>query len=122
VLKVIELADDDARSLASPDWVVGLNPHASDGGLFGTRSAMRSLPRQRAGEQRMTPKARNRPIRSSPAMSGVTSRRDVPRPGSYPGKNPGFSSTGKEGVDDVNGINVSLGLPIIARASITAPL
>jgi 4-hydroxythreonine-4-phosphate dehydrogenase len=49
VLKVIELAHDACRGWDRKPTigVAGLNPHASDGGLFGPKSASTSFPRSK---------------------------------------------------------------------------
>jgi 4-hydroxythreonine-4-phosphate dehydrogenase len=125
VLKVIELAHAGCRSIGISNpkiGVAGLNPHASDGGLFGSEEREQIIP--------AIAEARSRGIDAegpfppdtffAKAVAGaydivVAMYHDQ---GHIPAKIKGFRFDAASGQwTDVRGINVSLGLPII-RASV----
>jgi 4-hydroxythreonine-4-phosphate dehydrogenase len=125
VLKVIELGHDACRRLGIADpliGVAGLNPHASDGGLFGTEEREHIIPACEA--------ARARGMRvdgPEPADTFfpkvVAGAYDVAvamyhDQGHIPTKLQGFKYDATTRTwTSVHGINVSLGLPIV-RASV----
>lgn len=121
VLKVIELGYDACRKLgiAKPKvGVAGLNPHASDGGLFGSEEREQIIPAIEAARARGITVDGPQPPDTffAKAQSGcydvcVAMYHDQ---GHIAVKIRGFhfdAATNKWG--DVRGINVSLGLPII---------
>jgi 4-hydroxythreonine-4-phosphate dehydrogenase len=121
VRAVIQLAHDACRKLgiASPKIAVaGLNPHASDGGLFGDEEANQIIPAiadaKAAGIAVEGPYAADTFF--AKASSGVydccvAMYHDQ---GHIPVKMKGFTFDPKSNVwTDVRGINVSLGLPIV---------
>ncbi len=121
VLKVIELANDACIKLGivKPKiGVAGLNPHASDGGLFGTEEREHILPAiQDARAKGMEIEGPQPPDTFfAKAVSGaydicVAMYHDQ---GHIPVKIKGFAyDATKKTWTSVNGINVSLGLPII---------
>jgi 4-hydroxythreonine-4-phosphate dehydrogenase len=125
VLKVIELGYNACRKLGIADpliGVAGLNPHASDGGLFGTEEAEHIIP--------ACDDARSRGWRiegPQPADTFfpkvVAGAYDVAvamyhDQGHIPTKLQGFKyDAATKTWPSVNGINVSLGMPIV-RASV----
>jgi len=125
VLKVIELAADACRKLGIPDplvGVAGLNPHASDGGLFGDEERLHIIPAcQDARSRGLRVDGPQPPDTFFPkAVAGaydicVAMYHDQ---GHIPTKLQGFKyDAEKKTWTSVNGINVSLGLPIV-RASV----
>jgi 4-hydroxythreonine-4-phosphate dehydrogenase len=121
VLKVIELGHAACRALgiAEPKvGVAGLNPHASDGGLFGAEEREQIIPAiQDARAMGITVEGPQPPDTFfAKAMSGVY---DIcvamyHDQGHIPVKIRGFKFDAIAGSwTSVNGINVSLGLPII---------
>jgi len=121
VLKVIELADDACRKLgiARPKiGVAGLNPHASDGGLFGSEERDHIIPAIEAARARgLTVEGPQPPDTFfAKAVAGaydicVAMYHDQ---GHIPVKCKGFKFDARTNTwTDVRGINVSLGLPII---------
>jgi 4-hydroxythreonine-4-phosphate dehydrogenase len=121
VLKVIELAHDACKRLgiASPRiGVAGLNPHASDGGLFGTEERDHIIPAiEDARAKGMKVDGPQPPDTFfAKAVSGaydivVAMYHDQ---GHIPTKIKGFHyDAASSKWTDVRGINVSLGLPII---------
>ncbi len=121
VLKVIELGNDACRRLgiASPKiGVAGLNPHASDGGLFGTEEREEIIPALESARAKGINVEGPQPPDTffAKAVSGaydvcVAMYHDQ---GHIPVKIKGFNydPVGRTWTS-VNGINVSLGLPII---------
>jgi 4-hydroxythreonine-4-phosphate dehydrogenase len=125
VLKVIELAHAGCRQLGIPHpkiGVAGLNPHASDGGLFGTEERAHIIPAIEAARSKGMDVEGPQPPDTffAKAVSGaydicVAMYHDQ---GHIPVKVKGFKYDPKQRVwESVNGINVSLGMPII-RASV----
>ena len=125
VLKVIELANGACIKLgiARPKiGVAGLNPHASDGGLFGSEEREHIIPAIEEARSRGIDASGPHPPDTffAKAMSGafdvcVAMYHDQ---GHIPVKIRGFHFDAASGMwDRVNGINVSLGLPIV-RASV----
>jgi 4-hydroxythreonine-4-phosphate dehydrogenase len=125
VLKVINLAHEACRQLGIPNpciGVAGLNPHASDGGLFGTEETDHIIPAindaRASGFNVDGPHPPDTFF--AKAMSGVY---DIcvamyHDQGHIPVKIRSFHFDPVAGRwDSVNGINVSLGMPII-RASV----
>jgi 4-hydroxythreonine-4-phosphate dehydrogenase len=121
VLKVIELAHDACKRLgiAQPRiGVAGLNPHASDGGLFGSEEREHIVPAiEEARGRGMNVEGPQPPDTFfAKAVSGaydivVAMYHDQ---GHIPTKIKGFHYDAAAGKwTDVRGINVSLGLPII---------
>ena len=121
VLKVIELGHNACRRLgiAKPKvGVAGLNPHASDGGLFGSEEREQIIPACDAARERGIDVHGPQPPDTffAKAVSGaydvcVAMYHDQ---GHIPVKCKGFTYDAVEGKwTSVNGINVSLGLPII---------
>jgi 4-hydroxythreonine-4-phosphate dehydrogenase len=121
VLKVIELAHDACKRLgiANPRiGVAGLNPHASDGGLFGTEERDHIIPAiADARAKGMYVEGPQPPDTFfAKAVSGaydivVAMYHDQ---GHIPTKIKGFHYDARQQKwTDVRGINVSLGLPII---------
>jgi 4-hydroxythreonine-4-phosphate dehydrogenase len=121
VLKVIEMANDACRRLgvAKPKiGVAGLNPHASDGGLFGTEEREHIIPAiEAACAKGMDVEGPQSPDTFyAKAIAGaydicVAMYHDQ---GHIPVKIKGFHyDAAKKTWTSVNGINVSLGLPII---------
>lgn len=121
VLKVIELADEACKRLgiASPKiGVAGLNPHASDGGLFGTEEREHIIPAILDARSKGIDVDGPQPPDTffAKAIGGaydicVAMYHDQ---GHIPVKIKGFKydARGRTWLS-VNGINVSLGLPII---------
>jgi 4-hydroxythreonine-4-phosphate dehydrogenase len=125
VLKVIRLGHEGCRRLgiAKPYiGVAGLNPHASDGGLFGTEEQEHIIPAIRAARAVGINVDGPHPPDTffAKAASGVY---DIcvamyHDQGHIPVKIRGFHfDRATQQWDSVNGINVSLGMPII-RASV----
>lgn len=125
VLAVIELAADACRRLGIESpliGVAGLNPHASDGGLFGTEERDEIIPAVEAARHRGHRVEGPQPPDTffAKAASGaydicVAMYHDQ---GHIPVKIRGFRYDRQAGRwASVNGINVSLGMPII-RASV----
>jgi 4-hydroxythreonine-4-phosphate dehydrogenase len=125
VLKVITLAHSACKQLGIKNpfiGVAGLNPHASDGGLFGTEEKEHIIPAiQAARAAGMNVEGPQPPDTFfAKANSGVY---DIcvamyHDQGHIPVKCRGFHFDKASGSwDSVNGINVSLGLPII-RSSV----
>ncbi|MEO6434506.1 MAG: 4-hydroxythreonine-4-phosphate dehydrogenase PdxA [Tepidisphaeraceae bacterium] len=121
VLKVIELAHDACQRLgiAIPRiGVAGLNPHASDGGLFGSEEREHIIPAVEAARAKGIDAQGPQPPDTffAKAVGGafdicVAMYHDQ---GHIPVKIQGFKYDTKLGKwTSVNGINVSLGLPII---------
>lgn len=121
VLKVIQLAQQACQQLgiAQPRiGVAGLNPHSGDGGLFGTEEREQILPAiQEAWAQGMKVEGPVPPDTFySKALGGaydicVAMYHDQ---GHIPVKLMGFRYDGKrQAWTEVNGINLTLGLPII---------
>ena len=121
VLKVIELAHDACVKLgiANPKiGVAGLNPHASDGGLFGSEEREQIIPAIEEARARGWDVEGPQPPDTffAKAVGGaydicVAMYHDQ---GHIPVKIKGFSyDAAKKTWTSVNGINVSLGLPII---------
>ena len=121
VLTVIELAHRACRQLGISDpriGVAGLNPHASDGGLFGTEEREQIIPAIEDARSRGINVEGPQPPDTffAKAASGVY---DIcvamyHDQGHIPAKMQGFHFDRKSmSWDRVNGINVSLGLPII---------
>jgi 4-hydroxythreonine-4-phosphate dehydrogenase len=121
VLKVIELANDACRRLgiAKPKvGVAGLNPHASDGGLFGSEERDHIIPAVEAARAKGIDAQGPQPPDTffAKAVGGafdicVAMYHDQ---GHIPVKIQGFKYDAKTSAwTSVNGINVSLGLPII---------
>ena len=121
VLKVIELADDACRRLGIERpkiGVAGLNPHASDGGLFGDEEREQIIPAIEAAREKGIDADGPHPPDTffAKAMSGVY---DIcvamyHDQGHIPVKIRGFRfDAATNAWTSVNGINVSLGLPII---------
>jgi len=121
VLKVIELANDACRRLgiAIPRiGVAGLNPHASDGGLFGAEEREHIIPAIADARSRGIDVEGPQPPDTffAKAIAGaydivVAMYHDQ---GHIPAKIKGFHYDAASGKwTDVRGINVSLGLPII---------
>jgi 4-hydroxythreonine-4-phosphate dehydrogenase len=125
VLKVINLANSACKQLgiAKPYiGVAGLNPHASDGGLFGTEEKEHIIPAVQAARAAGINVEGPQPPDTffAKANSGVY---DIcvamyHDQGHIPVKCSGFHFDKASGRwDSVNGINVSLGMPII-RSSV----
>ena len=121
VLKVIELADEACRRLGIERpkvGVAGLNPHASDGGLFGDEERQQIVPAIEAARSNGIDADGPHPPDTffAKAMSGaydicVAMYHDQ---GHIPVKIRGFDFDAASGRwARVEGINVSLGLPII---------
>ena len=121
VLKVIELGHDACRRLgiAKPKvGVAGLNPHASDGGLFGSEEREHIIPACEAARKNGIDVHGPQPPDTffAKAVGGaydvcVAMYHDQ---GHIPVKCKGFTYDAASGKwTGVNGINVSLGLPII---------
>jgi 4-hydroxythreonine-4-phosphate dehydrogenase len=121
VLKVIELAHDACKRLgiANPRiGVAGLNPHASDGGLFGSEEREQIIPAIEAARAKGMNVEGPQPPDTffAKAVAGaydicVAMYHDQ---GHIPVKIKGFRyDAEKKSWTSVNGINVSLGLPII---------
>jgi 4-hydroxythreonine-4-phosphate dehydrogenase len=121
VLKVIELANQACKRLGieSPRiGVAGLNPHASDGGLFGSEEREQIIPAVEAARARGMNVQGPQPPDTffAKAVAGaydiaVAMYHDQ---GHIPAKIEGFHyDAAAERWTDVRGINVSLGLPII---------
>jgi 4-hydroxythreonine-4-phosphate dehydrogenase len=121
VLKVIELAHDACRRLGIDRpriGVAGLNPHASDGGLFGTEEREHIIPAIEAARAKGIDVEGPQPPDTffAKAVSGaydivVAMYHDQ---GHIPTKIKGFHyDAASRRWTDVRGINVSLGLPII---------
>jgi 4-hydroxythreonine-4-phosphate dehydrogenase len=121
VAKVIELANDACRKLGIDRpkiGVAGLNPHASDGGLFGDEEREHIIPAIEASRARGILADGPHPPDTffAKAMSGaydicVAMYHDQ---GHIPVKISGFTFDAQRNAwTSVNGINVSLGLPII---------
>ena len=121
VLKVIELAHDACRRLGIDRptiGVAGLNPHASDGGLFGSEEREHIIPAVEAARARGLDVHGPQPPDTffAKAVNGaydicVAMYHDQ---GHIPVKAKGFAYDAKaQRWTSVNGINVSLGLPII---------
>jgi 4-hydroxythreonine-4-phosphate dehydrogenase len=121
VLKVIELAHDACVQLGVAKPVIGvagLNPHASDGGLFGTEECEQIIPAiadaRAIGIDAQGPHPPDTFF--AKAMSGVYDAcvAMYHDQGHIPVKIRGFHFDATSGSwDRVNGINVSLGLPIV---------
>lgn len=125
VFKVIELAHNGCRQLGIDNpkiGVAGLNPHASDGGLFGSEERDHIIPAIEAARARGMNVEGPQPADTffAKAASGVY---DIcvamyHDQGHIPVKMRGFTfDVATMTWTSVNGINVSLGLPII-RASV----
>jgi 4-hydroxythreonine-4-phosphate dehydrogenase len=121
VLKVIELAHDACRRLGIDNpkvGVAGLNPHASDGGLFGDEERLHIIPACDAARAKGIDVEGPQPPDTffAKAVGGaydicVAMYHDQ---GHIPVKIQGFTYDAKKSAwTSVNGINVSLGLPII---------
>ena len=121
VLKVIELANDACKRLGIAEpriGVAGLNPHASDGGLFGTEERDHIIPAVEAARAAGMNVEGPQPPDTffAKAVCGaydivVAMYHDQ---GHIAAKIKGFSyDPEKRAWTDVRGINVSLGLPII---------
>src|SRR3954469_25306376 len=121
VLKVIELAHDACRRLGIERpriGVAGLNPHASDGGLFGSEEREQIIPACEAARAKGIDVEGPQPPDTffAKAVGGaydicVAMYHDQ---GHIPLKCQGFKYDAKSRAwTSVNGINVSLGLPII---------
>jgi 4-hydroxythreonine-4-phosphate dehydrogenase len=121
VLKVIELAHDACRRLGIEKpkiGVAGLNPHASDGGLFGWEEREHIIPAIEAARSKGMNVDGPQPPDTffAKAVGGaydvcVAMYHDQ---GHIPVKVTGFAYDAAAGRwSSVNGINVSLGLPII---------
>jgi 4-hydroxythreonine-4-phosphate dehydrogenase len=121
VLKVIELAHDACRRLGIDNpkvGVAGLNPHASDGGLFGDEERLHIIPACEAARAKGIDVEGPQPPDTffAKAVGGaydicVAMYHDQ---GHIPVKCQGFKYDAKNRAwTSVNGINVSLGLPII---------
>jgi 4-hydroxythreonine-4-phosphate dehydrogenase len=121
VLKVIELAHDACRRLGIERplvGVAGLNPHASDGGLFGSEEREHIIPAVDDARARGIDVEGPQPPDTffAKAVGGaydicVAMYHDQ---GHIPVKCVGFKYDAKQRTwTSVNGINVSLGLPII---------
>ena len=121
VLKVIELAHDACRRLGIEKpkiGVAGLNPHASDGGLFGSEEREQIIPAIDAARAKGIDAQGPQPPDTffAKAICGaydisVAMYHDQ---GHIPVKIKGFKYDARSGAwTSVNGINVSLGLPII---------
>ena len=121
VLKVIELAHDACKRLGIANpliGVAGLNPHASDGGLFGSEERDHIIPAiEEARARGMNVEGPQPPDTFfAKAVAGaydivVAMYHDQ---GHIPTKVKGFHYDAKaKKWTDVRGINVSLGLPII---------
>jgi 4-phospho-D-threonate 3-dehydrogenase / 4-phospho-D-erythronate 3-dehydrogenase len=121
VLKVIELAHSACQKLgiANPQiGVAGLNPHASDGGLFGTEEREQIIPAIEEARRKGIKVDGPQPPDTffAKAVGGaydicVAMYHDQ---GHIPVKIKGFKYDGANRAwTSVNGINVSLGLPII---------
>ena len=121
IFKVIGLAHDVCRRLGIQKprmGVAGLNPHASDGGLFGQEEAQLIVPAiQAAQEQGMDVQGPVPPDTLFPKAIGgwfdicVVMYHDQ---GHIPLKVLGFTWDRKnDRWDSVNGVNITLGLPII---------
>jgi 4-hydroxythreonine-4-phosphate dehydrogenase len=121
VLKVIELAHDACRRLGIERptvGVAGLNPHASDGGLFGDEERLHIIPACEAARATGIDVEGPQPPDTffAKAVGGaydicVAMYHDQ---GHIPVKCQGFKYDAKSRAwTSVNGINVSLGLPII---------
>jgi 4-hydroxythreonine-4-phosphate dehydrogenase len=121
VLKVITLGHSACRQLGIEKplvGVAGLNPHASDGGLFGTEEREHIIPAIQAARAAGINADGPHPPDTffAKANSGVY---DIcvamyHDQGHIPVKCRGFHFDAASGMwDSVNGINVSLGLPII---------
>jgi 4-hydroxythreonine-4-phosphate dehydrogenase len=121
VLKVIELAHDACQQLgiAHPKiGVAGLNPHASDGGLFGDEEQQEIIPAIHDAKQKGIDVDGPHPPDTffAKAASGVydISVAMYHDQGHIPVKICGFHfDLQSHSWDRVNGINVSLGLPIV---------
>src|SRR5436190_11106169 len=121
VLKVIELAHDACQKLgiAKPTiGVAGLNPHASDGGLFGSEEREHIIPAIEDARARGFDIEGPQPPDTFFAKA-VASAYDIcvamhHDQGHIPVKIKGFRYDARQQKwTSVNGINVSLGLPII---------
>ena len=121
VLKVIQLADDACRKLgiANPKiGVAGLNPHASDGGLFGSEEREHIIPAIEDARAKGIDVEGPQPPDTFFAKA-VASAYDIcvamhHDQGHIPVKIKGFRYDARQQKwTSVNGINVSLGLPII---------
>jgi 4-hydroxythreonine-4-phosphate dehydrogenase len=121
VFKVIELAHDACRRLGIEKpkiGVAGLNPHASDGGLFGDEEREHIIPACEAARSNGIDVEGPQPPDTffAKAVGGaydicVAMYHDQ---GHIPVKCQGFKYDAKQRTwTSVNGINVSLGLPII---------
>ena len=121
VLKVIELGHDACRRLGIPRpkiGVAGLNPHASDGGLFGSEEREHIIPACEDARLRGMDVHGPQPPDTffAKAVGGaydicVAMYHDQ---GHIPVKCQGFKyDAQRRAWTSVNGINVSLGLPII---------
>jgi len=121
VLKVIELGHDACKQLRIENpriGVAGLNPHASDGGLFGSEEREHIIPAVEAARARGINIEGPQPPDTffAKAVSGfydlcVAMYHDQ---GHIPAKITGFHFDPTTSAwRSVNGINVSLGLPII---------
>lgn len=121
VLKVIELANEACRRLGMVRpkiGVAGLNPHASDGGLFGSEERQHIIPAIESAKAKGIDVDGPHPPDTffAKAVSGVY---DIciamyHDQGHIPVKIRGFHfDRARNNWDAVNGINVSLGLPII---------
>ncbi|HWP41103.1 MAG TPA: 4-hydroxythreonine-4-phosphate dehydrogenase PdxA, partial [Tepidisphaeraceae bacterium] len=125
VLKVIELAHDACRKLGIDRpkiGVAGLNPHASDGGLFGTEEKEHIIPAiQQALARGMDVEGPQPADTFFPKV--VAGAYDIAvamyhDQGHIPVKLQGFKYDARQRAwTSVRGINVSLGMPII-RASV----
>lgn len=125
VLKVIELGYDACRKLGIDNpliGVAGLNPHASDGGLFGTEEREHIIPACEAARARGMRIEGPQPADTFfPKV--VAGAYDVAvamyhDQGHIPTKLQGFTyDAASRKWTSVNGINVSLGMPIV-RASV----
>jgi 4-hydroxythreonine-4-phosphate dehydrogenase len=121
VLKVIELAHGACRQLGIDNpriGVAGLNPHASDGGLFGDEERQHILPAVEAARAKgMTVDGPQPPDTFFAKANGgaydvcVAMYHDQ---GHIPVKMRGFRFDARSNRwESVNGINVSLGMPIL---------
>ena len=121
VLKVIELAHEACRKLGMEQpriGVAGLNPHASDGGLFGCEEAEQITPAvQEAQSKGIRAEGPIPPDTLFPKALGgwfdvcVAMYHDQ---GHIPLKVVGFTWDRENNRwDSVNGVNITLGLPII---------
>ena len=120
VLTVIRLAHQTCQQIGIPRprvGVAGLNPHASDNGLFGTEERDHIMPAIAAARRQGIDVDGPHPPDTffAKAVSGaydivVAMYHDQ---GHIPAKIKGFHYDRAKGWTDVRGINVSLGLPII---------